>query len=122
MAISDEKPDPRSVIGKAAESNVGVMGIRAVAAGALTHEIDRSVKQNSAEARDFDRAVRFRAYAGDLGVSPAALAHRYALSMSGVDTVVLGVKNRQELNDCLQAEALPRLTADEMSQIEKQIV
>ena len=51
--------------------------------------------------------------------SAAALAHRYALSMPGVDTVVLGVKNRQELKECLQAEALPRFTEDEMKTIEQ---
>lgn len=33
----------------------------------------------------------------------AFLAHQYALSMPGVDTVVLGVKNRDELHDCLAA-------------------
>ena len=33
------------------------------------------------------------------------IAHRYALSMSGVDTVILGVKNRAELEQCLDAEA-----------------
>ena len=36
---------------------------------------------------------------------PAVLAHRYALSMEGVDTVILGVKNRAELAQCVEAEA-----------------
>jgi hypothetical protein len=34
------------------------------------------------------------------------LAHRYALDIEGVDTVVLGVKNRVELAQCVEAEAL----------------
>lgn len=46
------------------------------------------------------------------GESTAALAHRYALSMAGVDTVVLGVRNRAELRDCLAAEAKGPLAAD----------
>jgi predicted aldo/keto reductase-like oxidoreductase len=34
-------------------------------------------------------------------MDPAIVAHRYALAMRGVSTVVLGVKNRQELMACL---------------------
>ena len=94
-------------------------GIRAVAAGALTAEVDRAVKPDSGEAIDFVRAEPFRRLASDMNTSAAALAHRYALSMPGVDTVVLGVKNRQELQECLQAEALPRFTEDEMKTIEE---
>ncbi|MEM9622798.1 MAG: aldo/keto reductase [Pseudomonadota bacterium] len=119
MAIADEPPQPRAVIAAAKDRGIGVMGIRAVAAGALTAGIDRSVKPHSAEAKDYARAEGFRALAGEMGVSAAALAHRYALSMPGVDTVVLGVKNRAELEECLQAEGLPRLTASEMHEIEQ---
>ena len=36
-------------------------------------------------------------------MSAAALAHRYALSMENVDTVVLGCKNRAELRECVAA-------------------
>ena len=122
MAISAETPDPRSVVAAASGAGVGVMGIRAVAAGALATLIDREVKPYSAEARDFAKAVAFRAYAADSGCSPAALAHRYALSMKGVDTVVLGVKNRAELVDCLEAEAAPRLSSVAMSEIESLFV
>src|SRR5215472_11693071 len=50
------------------------------------------------------RAACFRVLARELGESPASLAHRYALSMAGVATVVLGVKNRTELRECLTAE------------------
>ncbi len=121
MAISDETPDPRSVIDAARAKNVGVMGIRAVAAGALTSELDRAVKPTSAEASDFSRAAGFRVVASEFGLSPAALAHRYALSMPGVDTVVLGVKNREELKSCTDPEALPRLSADEMNRIERSV-
>src|SRR5215813_14806693 len=46
------------------------------------------------------RAACFRVLARELGESPASLAHRYALSLAGVATVVLGVKNRTELREC----------------------
>jgi aryl-alcohol dehydrogenase-like predicted oxidoreductase len=109
MAITAERPDPRAVIREAKTLSVGVMGIRAVAAGSLTDKIDREVAQDSPDQVDFQRARPFRAIADDIGVAPAMLAHQYALAMAGVDTVVLGVKNRVELDQCLAAEAAPDL-------------
>ena len=50
---------------------------------------------NHGVATDFKRSAAFRALAHELGMSAAALAHRYALSMPGVDTVVLGCKNTE---------------------------
>jgi aryl-alcohol dehydrogenase-like predicted oxidoreductase len=57
-----------------------------------------------------------------LGESPAALAHRYALSMRGVSTVVLGVKNRAELRECLEAEGRGRLDGESIARIDGAIV
>ena len=109
---------PREVIAAAAEQGVAVMGIRAVQAGALTDAIDRELPDGHGDAADFDRAAPFRALARDLGESPAALAHRYALSMPGVSTVVLGVKNRAELRECVDAEARGPLDAELISRID----
>jgi aryl-alcohol dehydrogenase-like predicted oxidoreductase len=80
------------------------MGIRAVQAGALTAEIDRAMSPNSPDAKDYERAAPFRTLCRQIGEDPALVAHRYALAIPGVDTVVLGVKNRQELEQCLHAE------------------
>ena len=46
-------------------------------------------------------AAPFRALCQSWAMDPAIVAHRYALTMRGVSTVVLGVKNRQELMACL---------------------
>ena len=54
----------------------------------------------------------------DRGRGVAYLAHRYALSMEGVASVVLGVKNRVELDECVQAAKDGRLTKDEIAQID----
>ena len=62
---------------------------------------------------DYRRAEGFRALAQRWDVDPADLAHRYALSLPGVATVVLGIKNRQELKAALAAEAAPPLTSEE---------
>ena len=103
LKFFDGPARPRELIGLAVGGGIGVMGIRAVQAGALTDRIDRPLAADHPEMRDFARAAGFRRLAADLGTGPAALAHRYALSIAGVDTVVLGVKNRAELADCIAA-------------------
>ncbi|MFL3653576.1 MAG: aldo/keto reductase [Halioglobus sp.] len=118
MTIAAEQPDPRAVIQQARHRSVGVMGVRAVAAGSLTSGFDRSVAADSREQLDFDRAAPFRSIAAEMGISPAQLAHQYALSMPGVETVVLGVKNREELAECLAAEVAPDLDTSLVARID----
>jgi aryl-alcohol dehydrogenase-like predicted oxidoreductase len=100
-----EAARPRSLIQVATEQGVGVMGIRAVQAGALTSGFDRDISANHPEMQDFERAAPFRELCNEWGSDPAVIAHQYALAMAGVDTVVLGVKNRQELLACLDGAA-----------------
>lgn len=100
----------RDILAAVSAAGVGVLGVRAVQAGALVDVPDRRL--DALERADFERAAAYRALARDLGVSAAALAHRYALSLAGVDTVVIGAKNRQELEECLAAEAAGPLPAD----------
>ena len=96
---------PRDIIAAANASGAAVLGIRAVQAGALTDAIDRQLPEGHTELADFARAAPFRAIAAELGCSAAHLAHRYTLTMEGVSTVVLGVKNREELRECVAAES-----------------
>ncbi len=118
MRAYDEAPRPRDIIREAALNGVGVMGIRAVQAGALTSAIDRPLKDSHPEMRDFRAAAPFRALCAEISASPASIAHRYALDMNGVDTVVLGVKNRHELAECLLAERAGALPVDLRSRID----
>jgi len=105
----DEPLTPRETIALAQQRGVGVMGIRAAQAGALTDAFDRDLPDSHPDMVDFRRAAPFRVIAAELGVSAAHLAHRYALSIEGVDTLVLGVKNREELRDCLSAASTESL-------------
>jgi aryl-alcohol dehydrogenase-like predicted oxidoreductase len=93
---------PRAIMAAAHANGVGVMGIRAVQAGALTAAIDRPLPDDHPEVHDFARAAGFRQLCAELGENPAVIAHRYALSLE-IDTLVLGVKNRQELAECVAA-------------------
>ena len=114
-----EPPQPRDILAKAKANGVGVMGIRAVQAGALTQALDRNTSPNHPETRDYERAASFRALCNTWGEGPANIAHRYALGMDGVATLVLGVKNRDELNQALEAEAAGPLTAEQVAQIDQ---
>ncbi len=122
MNWSPEAVDHRRLISRADELGIAVMGIRAVQAGALTDQLDRDVPAHSPVARDFERANPIRQIAAELGMSTASLAHRYALAMEGVDTVVLGVKNRVELAECVAAAEAGPLPSDVVTRIDKIIL
>jgi aryl-alcohol dehydrogenase-like predicted oxidoreductase len=121
LKFFDGPAKPRDVIAAARANGVGVMGIRAVQAGALTSAIDRPLPPDHPEMRDYARAAGFRRLAASLGVSPALLAHRYALSL-GVDTLVLGVKNRAELAECIAAVELGPLPAELTARVDRSVV
>jgi aryl-alcohol dehydrogenase-like predicted oxidoreductase len=112
---------PRAVIAAAKASGVGVMGIRVVQAGALTAAIDRELPPGHEEVRDYGRAAGFRRLCAELGENPAVIAHRYALAMPGVDTVVLGVKNRRELAECVAAAEAGPLPADLVARVDASV-
>jgi aryl-alcohol dehydrogenase-like predicted oxidoreductase len=115
----EEDARPRELIKSANQSNVGVMGIRAIQAGALSDAMDRPLPKDHLDQIDYERAASFRVLAKQLGESTASLSHRYALSMTGVDTVVLGVKNRQELQECLDAEAKGPLDVELIAKLDQ---
>ena len=94
---------PREIAAAARDRGLGVMGIRAVQAGALTDSFDRELAEDHPDMADYRRAEPFRALAREIGESTASLAHRYSLTMEGISTVVLGVKNRTELRECTAA-------------------
>jgi aryl-alcohol dehydrogenase-like predicted oxidoreductase len=120
LKFFDGPAKPREIIAAARANGAGVMGIRAVQAGALTSILDRPLPPDHPEMRDYARAAGFRRLAGELGVNPAALAHRYALSLD-VDTLVLGVKNRCELAECVAAAEAGPLPPDLIARVDQSV-
>jgi len=120
LKFFDGPAKPRTVIAAARANRVGVMGIREVQAGALTSAIDRPLPDDHPEMRDYRRAEGFRRLAAELQTNPASLAHRHALRLD-IDTLVLGVKNRQELADCVAAAAAEPLPAELVTQIDRSV-
>ena len=68
---------------------------------------------------DYIRAKPFREFAKEYGSTPSHLAHRYALSIDKISSIILGVKNRRDLQECLDAEFMGPLTQDEIDHINK---
>ena len=120
LKFFDGPAKPRAVMAAARANGVGVMGIRAVQAGALTSALDRPLPADHPEMRDYARAAGFRQLAAELGMAPAFLAHRYALSLA-VDTVVLGVKNCRELAQCVAAAEAGPLPAELLARVDQSV-
>lgn len=118
LKFFDGPAKPRAVMAAARANGVGIMGIRAVQAGALTRAIDRDLPADHPEMRDYARALPFRGLADELGADPAVLAHRYALSLD-IDTLVLGVKNREELRAAIAALEAGPLPPDLIARIDR---
>ena len=113
--------NPLAILSECQQLDIPILAIRAVQAGALTSSMDRAPHESGFDETDFDdfdKAEPFRSLAIEWGESPASLAHRYALSIKGVASVILGVKNRTELQECVEAEAKDLLTHSEIQQIE----
>jgi aryl-alcohol dehydrogenase-like predicted oxidoreductase len=108
----------REIIAAAKKAGAGVLGIRPMQGGALTDALDRDLPPDHGIVRDFRRSATFRALAQELGTSAAALAHRYALSMQNVDTVVLGCKNRAEVLECIAAAEVGPLEPALMARVD----
>jgi aryl-alcohol dehydrogenase-like predicted oxidoreductase len=120
LKFFDGPAKPRAVMAAARANGVGILGIRAVQAGALTGALDRTLPVDHPEMRDYARAAGFRRLANELDMTPALLAHRYALSLP-VDTLVLGVKNRTELAECVAAAEAGPLPADLMARVDQSV-
>ena len=118
----DKDYDPNNILEESQEADIPILGIRAVQAGALTSKMDRKPHESGRDIKDFedyDKAEPFRNLATEWGMTPSSLAHRYALSAEKVSSVILGVKNREELLECLEAEAEGLLFQDQINEIDK---
>ena len=117
----DQDFDPQKILTESQKVGIPILGIRAVQAGALTLKMDREPHPSGFDIRDFedyDKAEPFRKLASEWKMNPSILAHRYALSAEKVSSVILGVKNRAELLDCIEAESLGELNHDQISTID----
>ena len=117
-----KKPNPNLILEECQNKNIPILAIRAVQAGALTSSMDRKPNPSGldkADFDDFDKALPFRELSERWGESPASLAYRYALSIEKVSSVILGIKNREELKECVFAEDKSKLNDDQINELKK---
>ncbi len=117
-----ETNNPNKILKECQNKEIPILAIRAVQAGALTAAMDRepnSLGFDEEDFKDFEKALPFRKFANEINENPASLAHRYALSANKVGSVILGVKNRKELVECIEAEEKGLLDEDMISKLEK---
>ena len=100
-------------------NDVGVIGIRAHAAGALADELDRVVAHDSTVARDHARCQRLAFLRKGPFKTMSQVALRYCLDNPDIATVVPGVKSVAEVEEVAACTCLPPLDAADMATAER---
>ncbi len=109
---SGGQQDFRGLIGQAADHGRAVIAIRVLAAGALAARPDRHpiaspppspLITGSTYVEDVERAQRLQGMAAELGLDGTLeLALRFALSVSGVATVLVGLSSLEHLESAIR--------------------
>jgi len=108
--------DHGQLVPLAVSLGIGVIGIRNLAAGALTGAFDRTVDPDTLPGRDADRARRLDFLTAG-GAALSQIATRFVLQEPGIASVVPGVKNMAELEDALAAVALPPISDEDLARL-----
>lgn len=99
-------------------NDIGVIGIRSHAAGALVDRLDRAVKPDSEVARDHDRAARLAFFKKAPFTSLSQVALRFCLDKPEIDTVVPGCKSAAEVDEAVATADLPPLAAEDIAELQ----
>lgn len=97
--------------------NVGVIGIRSHAAGALSDTLDRPVAADSEVARDFARAQTLQFLNQSPYATMSQVALRYCLDQPAIATVVPGFKSPAEVADAAACSDLPPLPSEQVARL-----
>ena len=102
----------------ARRNDIGIIGIRAHAAGALADRLDRAVAEGSEAARDHARSGRLRFLKKGPFRTMSQVALRYCLDNPAIATVVPGVKSVAEVEETVACVDLPPIGAADMATLE----
>jgi len=110
--------DQHQTFGRAAEHDMGVVAIRPLMAGILADELDRPVEPDPDLAIMRRRAAALRdLLVGGQRRTLSEAAIRFCLQRPEIDTVIPGVKNVAEIEEAIDAAALPPFTDEELARI-----
>ena len=99
--------------------DIGVIGIRVHAAGALADQLDREVAADSKVARDFTRSRKFICFKKAPFCRISQVALRFCLDNPAIATAVPGFKNVAELEDSVACSDLPPLDYEDVAELER---
>jgi aryl-alcohol dehydrogenase-like predicted oxidoreductase len=103
-----------------AEANdIGAIGIRSHAAGALVDRLDRNVKPDSDVARDHGRAMALSFLKQGPFRTLSEVALRFCLDNPAIATVVPGFKNAAEVEEAVACTGLPPLPAADVEELQR---
>jgi aryl-alcohol dehydrogenase-like predicted oxidoreductase len=111
--------DQGQAIPVAQRNNIGIIGIRAHAAGALADQLDREVTPDSEVARDFARCRKLSFLKKGPYTTLSQVALRFCLDNPHIATVVPGIKNLAELEEIAACSELPPLDRQDMAKVQQ---
>jgi L-galactose dehydrogenase/L-glyceraldehyde 3-phosphate reductase len=111
--------DQHEALAVAGANDVGVIGIRSHAAGALVDRLDRDVKPGSDVARDHARTAVLAFLKKGSFKTLSAAALRFCLDNPAIATVVPGFKNAAEVDEAVACAGLPPLSADDIDELRR---
>jgi L-galactose dehydrogenase/L-glyceraldehyde 3-phosphate reductase len=100
-------------------NDIGIIGIRAHAAGVLADQLDREVAPDSEVARDFARCRKLNFLKKGPYTTLSQVALRFCLDNPHIATVVPGIKNLAELEEIAACSELPPLDAQDMAEVQQ---
>lgn len=111
--------DQGEAISIAYRNDVGIIGIRAHAAGALVDQLDRDVAPDSDVARDFARSRKLGSLKKGPCITLSQLALRFCLDNPHIATVVPGIKSVAEVEEIAACSELPPLEPQDMAELQR---
>jgi L-galactose dehydrogenase/L-glyceraldehyde 3-phosphate reductase len=103
----------------ALRNDVGIIGVRSHAAGALVDGLDRAVPADAEVARDHARCSRLIYLRKGAFRTLSQVALRYCLDHPDIATVVPGMKNVAEVEEAVACAHLPPISAEDIATLER---
>ena len=116
--VQTEWPQPMGTLPLAASFEMGVIGIRSLAAGALTDAVDRPYPEDSELAGDVRKAQQLRFLVRGPVQTLQQAAMLFVRMQALVHTQVPGFKNAAEVEEAVATVEMPPFSEEELAQVD----
>ena len=117
--VQTDMPIPLGLLPLATEHRMGTIGIRSLAAGALTEQLDRPFYAESELARDVEKAQQLRSLVKQPIETLQQLAMLHVLMNEEIHTQVPGFKNVAEVEEAVACVDLPPISPEDVAEIDR---